>query len=126
MGLSDSRDNKLSIYLNFTHMERANIDTDPSTQMGCTQSKIKNEKAVIRCKDQKQFMRHQTTRISGRGFTIGDVEDEGLALPRSNRTTPPPPEAKGIASWEFFPSMENVPGLTLAEVEENVIERLCL
>ncbi|KAM7492331.1 hypothetical protein LguiA_035252 [Lonicera macranthoides] len=94
--------------------------------MGCTQSKIENEETVIRCKDQKQFMRHRTTQISGRGFTIGDVEDDGLAPPRSNRTTPPPPEAKGIASWEFFPSMENVPGPTLAELEENVVERLCL
>ncbi|KAM7471739.1 hypothetical protein LguiA_009922 [Lonicera macranthoides] len=82
--------------------------------------------------NQSHSLRHRTTRSSGRGFATGDVEDEGLAPPpsppRSNRTTPPPPpppEAKGIASWEFFfPSMENVPGPSLAEVEENIVERL--
>lgn len=38
---------------------------------------------------------------------------------------PPPPENKGISSWDyfFFPSMENVPGTTLADEEEGRMAR---
>ncbi|KAL3528776.1 hypothetical protein ACH5RR_008098 [Cinchona calisaya] len=48
-------------------------------------------------------------------------------LPENNRSRPPPPPpppGKGMDSWDyFFPSMENVPGPTLAEVDEGRVER---
>ncbi|KAI3455413.1 hypothetical protein Pfo_012076 [Paulownia fortunei] len=56
------------------------------------------------------------------------IEDEVLHQPRKNdqrgreqqKQPPPPPEN---SSWDYFFSMENVPGPTLAEVEENSVER---
>lgn len=104
----------------------------PDLKQSDTVVEEENEDEFDNQSNHSHSFRHRTTRSSGRGVTTGDVEDEGLAPPpsppRSSRTTPPPPpppEAKGIASWEFFfPSMENVPGPTLAEVEENIVERL--
>ncbi|KAL0354694.1 UNVERIFIED_CONTAM: protein ROLLING AND ERECT LEAF 2 [Sesamum radiatum] len=62
------------------------------------------------------------------------MEDEVLHQPRKNDQRdreqpqqqpqpPPPPENKGMSSWDYFFSMENVPGPTLAEVDENSVER---
>lgn len=89
-------------------------------------------------------LRHRSSKSSGGGGIGGrgsashrqGIEDEELPTPPSpprtppqnNRTPPPPPppDNKGMASmsWDFFfPSMENVPGSTLAEVDESRIER---
>ncbi|KAK6124975.1 hypothetical protein DH2020_041249 [Rehmannia glutinosa] len=55
------------------------------------------------------------------------IEDEVLHQPRKNdqrdrgqQRPPPPPEN---STWDYFFSMENVPGPTLAEVDENNVER---
>lgn len=90
-------------------------------------------------------LRHRNSKSSGGGGGIGGrgsashrqgIEDEELPTPPSpprtppqkNQTPPPPPppDNKGMASmsWDFFfPPMENVPGTTLAEVDESRIER---
>ncbi|XP_027125719.1 protein ALTERED PHOSPHATE STARVATION RESPONSE 1-like [Coffea arabica] len=76
---------------------------------------------------------------SGIGRSSEVVDDEELRNPPSpprpsppspplkqNRSPPPPPppEHKGMTSWDFFfPPMENVPGPTLAEVDEGRVER---
>lgn len=76
---------------------------------------------------------------SGIGGSSEVVDDEELRKPPSpprpaqtpppskqNRSPPPPPppEHKGMTSWDyFFPPMENVPGPTLAEVDEGRVER---
>ncbi|XP_059303301.1 protein ALTERED PHOSPHATE STARVATION RESPONSE 1 isoform X2 [Lycium ferocissimum] len=77
--------------------------------------------------------------IGGRGSASHrqGIEDDELPMPtppslprpqQNNRTPPPPPpsDSKGMASmsWDFFfPSMENVPGSTLAEEDESRIQR---
>ncbi|CAN4086781.1 unnamed protein product [Withania somnifera] len=91
-------------------------------------------------------LRHRSSKSSGGG--IGGrgsashrerIEDEELPAPpsppprtpppqnnRTNPPPPPPPDSKGMVSmsWDFFfPLMENVPGPTLAEVDESRIER---
>lgn len=90
-------------------------------------------------------LRHRSSKSSGGGGTGGRgasshrerIEDEELSVPPSppprtppqnNQTPPPPPppDSKGMSSlsWDFFcPSMEYVPGPTLAEVDESRIER---
>lgn len=90
-------------------------------------------------------LRHRSSKSSGGGGGIGGrgsashpqgIEDEELptppspprTLPQNNRTPPPPPppDNKEMASmsWDFFfPSMENVPGPTLQEVDEGRMER---
>ncbi|KAF3657717.1 hypothetical protein FXO38_13567 [Capsicum annuum] len=92
-------------------------------------------------------LRHRSSKSSGGGGGGGGmggrggvsnrqgIENEELSTPPSppprpppqnNRTPPPPPppDSKGMSSWDFFfPSMENVPGPTLAEVDESRIER---
>ncbi|CAN4088920.1 unnamed protein product [Withania somnifera] len=84
-------------------------------------------------------LRHRSSKSSGGGGGIegrgsaSHREDEELAIPPSSppqnnrrRPPPPPPDSKGMSSmsWDyFFPSMENVPGPTLAEVDESRIER---
>lgn len=89
-------------------------------------------------------LRHRSSSKSSGGGGRGAsshrerIEDEELSMPPSppprtppqnNQTPPPPPpppDSKGMSSmsWDFFfPSMENVPGPTLAEVDEGRIER---
>ncbi|XP_060205658.1 protein ROLLING AND ERECT LEAF 2 isoform X2 [Lycium barbarum] len=90
-------------------------------------------------------LRHRSSsKSSGGGGGIGGrgsashrqgIGDDELPMPtppspprpqQNNRTPPPPPppDSKGMASWDyFFPSMENVPGSTLAEEDENRIQR---
>nr|XP_016485473.1 PREDICTED: uncharacterized protein LOC107805890 [Nicotiana tabacum] len=79
-------------------------------------------------------LRHRSSKSSGGGGGGGGIG--GLQTPPSPPRTPPqnnrapppppPPDSKGVASmsWDFFfPSMDNVPGPTLAEVDESRIER---
>ncbi|XP_016453738.2 protein ALTERED PHOSPHATE STARVATION RESPONSE 1 [Nicotiana tabacum] len=79
-------------------------------------------------------LRHRSSKSSGGGGGGGGTG--GLQTPPSPPRTPPqnnrapppppPPDSKGMASmsWDFFfPSMDNVPGPTLAEVDESRIER---
>lgn len=86
-------------------------------------------------------LKHRSSRSSGggvgnrSGISHREVvqEDElpkppspPLTPPQNNREppAPPPPPPGGMASWDyFFPSMENVPGPTLAEVDEDRVER---
>lgn len=73
-------------------------------------------------------------RSSSRGRSVGskrEMEKEDLPPPSPpqpaprqsesnlNRAAPPPPLPHGMSSWDyFFPSMENVPGPSLAEVDD--------
>lgn len=86
-------------------------------------------------------LKHRSSRSSGGG--VGNrsgishrevVQEDELPKPPSPPRTPPqnnrdppappPPHSGGLASWDyFFPSMENVPGPTLAEVDEDRVER---
>lgn len=54
------------------------------------------------------------------------VEEERMRPPQGlqgqQHPPPPMPEIKGMSSWDYFFSMENVPGPMLAEVEENQVE----
>lgn len=54
------------------------------------------------------------------------VEEERMRPPQGlqgqQHPPPPMPEIKGMSSWDYFFSMENVPGPILAEVEENQVE----
>ncbi|KAL2243349.1 UNVERIFIED_CONTAM: Protein ROLLING AND ERECT LEAF 2 [Sesamum indicum] len=52
-----------------------------------------------------------------------DQRDREQPQPQPQPQPPPPPENKGMSSWDYFFSMENVPGPTLAEVDENSVER---
>ncbi|KAA8540422.1 hypothetical protein F0562_024659 [Nyssa sinensis] len=83
-------------------------------------------------------LKHRSSRSTSRvksGISSREVEDEGLQPPPSpppprtppqsdpSPPPPPPPESKGM-TWDFFfPPMENVPGPSLAEVEEHRMER---
>lgn len=88
-------------------------------------------------------LKHRSSKSSGGGLGVGVGNRSGIphreedelpkppsppprTPPLSNRQPPPPPppETKGMPSWDyFFPSMENVPGPTLAEVDEGRMER---
>nr|XP_033508032.1 protein ROLLING AND ERECT LEAF 2 isoform X2 [Nicotiana tomentosiformis] len=78
-------------------------------------------------------LRHRSSKSSGGGGGggIGGLQtppSPPRTPPQNNRAPPPPPppDSKGVASmsWDFFfPSMDNVPGPTLAEVDESRIER---
>lgn len=54
------------------------------------------------------------------------VEEERMRPPQGlqdqQHPPPPMPEIKGMSSWDYFFSMENVPGPMLVEVEENQVE----
>ncbi|PIN10817.1 hypothetical protein CDL12_16588 [Handroanthus impetiginosus] len=79
---------------------------------------------------------HRLKRRSSKSGSRGGsevIEDEVLHQPRKNdqrdrdqsqsQPPPPPPENTSMSSWDYFFPMENVPGPTLAEVEENRVER---
>lgn len=87
-------------------------------------------------------LQHRRRKSSGgrSGISHGEVvDDEELPKPpsppppaqtpppppQSNRGPPPhpPPETSGMASWDYFFSMENVTGPTLADVDEGRVER---
>ncbi|KAK2971203.1 hypothetical protein RJ640_008627 [Escallonia rubra] len=76
-------------------------------------------------------LRHRNSRSSGGGrsgtpLSAKEVEDDGLpSPPPENRRAPPPPPPPDMkdATWDFFvPFMENVPGPTLADVDESAVE----
>ncbi|KAL8465845.1 hypothetical protein ACS0TY_035092 [Phlomoides rotata] len=77
--------------------------------------------------------RRSSNKSGGRGGILPSevVEDEILHPPRPNdhpgrqreqQPQPPPPPTQS-SSWDYFFQMENVPGPTLADVEENSDER---
>lgn len=76
-------------------------------------------------------LRHRSSRRSGGGSRSAklEVEDDSPPPPPPRVDTPPPPPRReeppsmppetNNATWEFFfPSVENMPGTTLSEVEE--------
>ncbi|XP_058226861.1 protein ALTERED PHOSPHATE STARVATION RESPONSE 1-like [Rhododendron vialii] len=80
--------------------------------------------------NESHSLKHRVSRISGGGGSrVGVTEDLPPQPPSPPRTPPlnsrvvppppPPPESKGMSSWDFFfPEMENVPGPSLAAVDE--------
>ncbi|CAL5361376.1 nitrate regulatory gene2 protein-like [Camellia sinensis] len=88
--------------------------------------------------NESHSLKHRSSRSSGGGGGGGgsmsgvsdrNVEDEGLPAPPSPPRTdrapppPPPPESKGLGWDFFFAPMENVPAPSLAEVDEDRVER---
>uniref|UniRef100_A0A5B7C9Y4 DUF632 domain-containing protein n=1 Tax=Davidia involucrata TaxID=16924 RepID=A0A5B7C9Y4_DAVIN len=106
-------------------------------------SDLKHSDPIIEEEDEDDIendshsLRHRRNRSSSRGGKTGissrEVEDEVLppsppppqTPPQSNLSQPPPPPPEpNSATWDFFfPSMENVPGPSLAEVDESRVER---
>ncbi|KAL4589180.1 hypothetical protein LXL04_002085 [Taraxacum kok-saghyz] len=79
-------------------------------------------------------LKHRSSSRSGAGRSVSKREAEKEDFPPPsppqptpprpsgntlNRAAPPPPPSDGISTWDdyFFPSMENVPGSSLAESE---------
>ncbi|XP_073048388.1 protein ROLLING AND ERECT LEAF 2-like [Primulina eburnea] len=78
-------------------------------------------------------LKRRSSKNSGGGGGIrsavlpdGAVEEERMRQPQGlqglQHPPPPMPEIKGMSSWDYFFSMENVPGPMMAEVEENQVE----
>ncbi|KAG8379932.1 hypothetical protein BUALT_Bualt07G0141100 [Buddleja alternifolia] len=79
-------------------------------------------------------LKHRSSKsASSRGRTSPPevVEDEVMHQPRKierdreQKQPPPPPlpESKGMSTWDYFFPTDNIPGPTLAEVEEDRLER---
>ncbi|XP_075505188.1 LOW QUALITY PROTEIN: protein ROLLING AND ERECT LEAF 2-like [Primulina tabacum] len=78
-------------------------------------------------------LKRRSSKTSGGGGGIrsavlldGAVEEERMRQPQGlqglQHPPPPMPEIKGMSSWDYFFSIENVPGPMMAEVEENQVE----
>ncbi|XP_042049477.1 protein ROLLING AND ERECT LEAF 2-like [Salvia splendens] len=68
--------------------------------------------------------RSKSSKSAGRGGISPPeaVEEEVLHQQRKNDQRPPPPPPNS-SSWDYFFETDNIPGPTLADVEENSVER---
>ncbi|KZV56095.1 hypothetical protein F511_06112 [Dorcoceras hygrometricum] len=73
-------------------------------------------------KESESSLRHRSSKsgrrgvLSSSGVIAGDEQKQ-----RQQQQKIPPPESKGMSGWDYFFSTENMPGGTLAEVEESHI-----
>ncbi|KAL3824350.1 hypothetical protein ACJIZ3_020379 [Penstemon smallii] len=72
-----------------------------------------------------QYNLKRRSKSKSAGRSENPPPPEVIERDREQKLHPPPPlpEHKGTTSWDYFFSMDNVPGPTLAEVDESRVER---